>query len=121
MKLKLVKQTIELTQKYIRDNYFWDAESIETQIRNKNLAGERGQDVSMYPDSLIKSICLRNSLRKSFYHTAMPLFEAIENEDKKYLSEHLRYDQKYSKHLYFLFTGVKLPNTNKKIIDLINE
>lgn len=120
MKYSEVKKTVQLIKEYIDKNYFWDKESIETQKRNRDYAAKRGQDVSMYPDKLIEKICLQNSLRKSFYHTALPLYEAIQKEDKKYLSEHLRYDQKFSKHLYFLYTGVKLPNTTKAIHKILS-
>ena len=120
MNITTAKKTIQLINQYIDKNYFWDKESIETQKMNRDNAAKNGQDVSMYPDELIEKICLENSLRRSFYNTALPLYNAIKEGDKKYLIEHLRYDQKFSKHLFFLYTGKKLPNTNKEIHSVLS-
>ena len=120
MKTQQVKQVIELTKRFIDSNYFFDVENIDTQVRNRDYAKECGQDVSMYPDQLIKCICLRNSLHRSVKHTALPLFNAINSKDKAYLADHVRYDQKYTKALFELFTGLMVPKSNYQIKEFIN-
>jgi len=89
MKLSTTKQIITITRKFIDSNYFFDLESIETQISNRDNAAKHGQDVSMYPDQLIKCICLKNSFRRSIVNTALPLFNAINSKDKAYLTDHV--------------------------------
>jgi len=120
MKTSELKSVITLTKKFINSNYFFDVESIQTQINNRDHAKQCGQDVSMYPDQLIKRYCLRNSLRKSVKHTAVPLYDAIISKDKSYLTDHIRYDQRYTKELFELFTGLMVPKSNYQIKEFIN-
>lgn len=120
MNLTIAKKVISLTNKFIDSNYFFDNDSIETQKRNRDYAASMGQDVSKYTDSFIVFCVKGNSLRRSVRHTALPLFNAIKTNDKKYLCEHIRYDQKYTKELFELFTGLKVPQSNYQIKEFIN-
>lgn len=120
MNLQQAKQTVSIIKDLIDSNYFWDLEAIETQKRNRDRAGENGQDVSKYTDSFIRKVVLSNSLRRSFYSTAVKLYEAIEGKNKSYLKEHVRYDQKLTRKLFELYTGLNCPKTNKEIIIFID-
>lgn len=120
MNLTTAKQVISLTNKFIDSNYFFDNDNIETQKKNRDHAKRCGQDVSKYTDTFIVFCVKGNSLRRSVRHTALPLFNAIKASDKKYLFDHIRYDQKYTKELFELFTGLKVPQSNCQIKDFIN-
>ena len=117
MNLTEAKKSIELIKKYIEKDYFFNNEEIKIKIQNRDFAAKQGQNVSMYTNEVIKRYVLNKSLRLSFYKTVLPIYHAIKNNDVNFLISRIRYDQKFSRDIYFMFTGVHLPNSNKAIYE----
>ena len=120
MNLSNTKRTIKIIQKFMAKNYFGDFDKIKQEIKNRDIAISKGnENAKEFTDKKIERIILKNSLRLSFEHTASKLYVAIKNNDNSFLKERLRYDQELSLELYKLYTDVKLPSTNKKILEFL--
>jgi len=120
MKLSTKKQIVNLIQSYQDKNYFSTKEAIQIQLNNRDLAIKRGQeDAKKYTDAIVSYYVKRNERNLSYNNTVKKLYEAIEKKDLLYLKSNLRYDQKLSKEIFNLITGIKLPNTNKEIVKIL--
>lgn len=93
-----------IVQKFVDKNYFFTEETIKSKTDQLQIS-ER--------ESLKESIILHdtNSAKKQ----ANVLKTQIENKNIIYLTEIIRYDQKFSVAIFEAITDLKVPKTNAKI------
>lgn len=120
MNLSIKKEVVKLIQSYQDKNYFYTKEAIQNQLNNRDLAISRGQeDAKKYTDEIISYYVKRNERNLSYNNTFKKLYQAIQEKDLIYLKSVLRYDQKLTKEIFNLITKIKLPNTNKEIVKVL--
>ncbi len=120
MKLETKKQVVNLIQEYQDKNYFYTKEAIQTQLNNRDLAISKGQtDAKKYTDEIIAYYVKRSERNRSYNNTFKKMYEAMQQKNLLYLKSVLRYDQKLTKEIFTIITGVKLPNTNKEIATVL--
>ena len=62
-----------------------------------------------------KIIFEEENYKRSYMNTYKPLINAIKNNDKDFLKNRVRYNQKFTKEIFETYTGNKLPNSNVAI------
>ena len=119
MNYTTAKNTIELIDTYIngKEDYFGLVSFVKIVISNRDLAIKQGQkiDKKHLDNEYLKAFLIKDFAKKTFKSTALSMYNAIKRNDKAFLKERVRYDQKLSKDLYELYTGIKVPKTNKEI------
>jgi len=123
MDLALTKETFKIIHTFIdsKNDYFDIKGQVKTLQSNVEFAKKNNQKIpAKYNNKeYLTNFVKRMVLKRSFNSNAKMLYKAILEQDRNFLLERVRYDQKLSKSLYELYTSVKLPSSNKEISKII--
>lgn len=106
----------KIYKKYRAKNYF----GLDDRIKNKteelkSFQRKGDKNALKYNEDDVKNYLEEQNYKRTYVYTYKPLINAIKNNDKDFLKNRVRYNEKFTKEIFETYTDNKLPNTNVAI------